>query len=104
MRWLIVWGTASHEVRIGEGTDEQSAAQDAFGRGCYNRELMTFKPITLTEARNDKRRVGMILDLLKEHRDRFMPKSLTDPYALDITARAIDAISKIEHWYPRKKA
>lgn len=67
--YLVVWGNATEQVRIGHGNTAKEAAKDAYGMFASNMTIS--EPLTLSVIRNNKQRAKELVRLLKRHQRRF---------------------------------
>jgi hypothetical protein len=102
--FLIIWGTAVHAIRSGDGTPLE-AAHEAFGvRPNEIRALktMTWVPVTTALMRSDLQRTKICVDLLEAHKSRAAAVAAGDSGGPDALVATIqEAIDKLVHdWKP----
>lgn len=68
--WLVVYGSASDQIRSAVGNSPSEAMKDAFGLVASN---MSVIQLTLYELRTVKHRGAKIVELLTRHRTHFLP-------------------------------
>jgi hypothetical protein len=100
MRYLIVYGTAVNEIRVGEGSTESVAARDAFST--YDAKRMTFKPATRRELQVNARRTKLCYELLLTHAERMSVADVDD--ALQAEESALRSAEELKRVWTRQWA